>query len=213
MPAMPHGSDTDELIERAGRGDQGARQQLLVRHRARLRQMVALRMDARLAARVDPSDIVQEALADATRHLGAYLRDRPLPFYLWLRRLAWERLVEAQRRHIRARRRSVTREEPQDLPLSDGSAVALADRLLASGTSPSRRLVRDERRRRVLEALDALPERDREVLVLRYLEGLAPAEIGTVLGTTPGAVMTRHTRALARLRGLLDDERPEEDER
>ena len=73
--------DTDELVERARGGDGGARQQLLTRHRKRLRQMVALRMDRRLLARVDPSDVVQEALADAAQELSDYLRHRPLPFY------------------------------------------------------------------------------------------------------------------------------------
>jgi RNA polymerase sigma-70 factor (ECF subfamily) len=208
---MPPGTDTDELIARASRGDDRARQQLLVRHRDRLRQMVAVRIDPRLAARVDPSDIVQEALVEATAHLSDYLRDRPLPFYVWLRRLAWERLVMARRRHVEARRRSVTREGGRDgVDLPDESAAALVDRLLASGTSPSDRLVRDERRRRLLGALEALPERDREVLVLRYLEGLSTDEIAAELGATKGAVMTRHTRALARLRGLIIG-RPEDE--
>src|SRR5947208_13646251 len=112
--------DTDVLVDRAASGDGSARQQLLVRHRGRLRQMVAVRLDPRLAARVDPSDVVQEALADAARKLDGYLRDRPLPFYPWLRRLAWERIVLLHRRHVRSQRRSVTREErPMELP--DGS--------------------------------------------------------------------------------------------
>src|SRR3954470_6739000 len=195
----------DELIERARRGDEPARRQLLehlARQRVRLRQMIAVRMDARLVARVDPSDIVQEALADAIRYLTDYLRDRPLPLYLWLRRLAWERLVAEQRRHIGAQRRSVTREERWDLPLPDRSAAALVDRLLATGTSPSHQLIREERRQRVLMTLADLPPRDREVLVLRYLEQLSTGEIAAVLGISEGAVMTRHTRALARLRGL-----------
>src|SRR5262245_16411262 len=96
MAATSPDNDTGELIERASQGDASARQQLLIRHRERLRLMVALRMDARLVARVDPSDIVQEALVDATHHLDDFLRDRPLPFYLWLRRLAWEQLIKAQ---------------------------------------------------------------------------------------------------------------------
>src|SRR3954447_3666960 len=93
------GADTDALLDRAARGDAEARQQLLDRHRRRLRRMVALRFDRRLAARADPSDVVQEALADAGRKLDGYLRDRPLPFYPWLRQLAWERLVKLRRRH------------------------------------------------------------------------------------------------------------------
>src|SRR4051795_7978520 len=91
---MPHDMDPDELLQKAGRGEDAARQRLLAVHRDRLRRMVAVRMDRRLAARVDPSDVVQEALADAGEHLDGYLRDRPMAFYPWLRHFAWERLVD-----------------------------------------------------------------------------------------------------------------------
>src|SRR6516225_12117126 len=118
--------DTDQLLEKACQGDDPARQQLLARHRRRLHRMVAAHLDRRLAARVDPSDVVQEALDDAARKLDGYLRQRPLPFYPWLRRLAWERLVKLHRRHLRAHRRSVGREEPGLLALPDESALELA---------------------------------------------------------------------------------------
>ena len=110
--------DTEELVERAGLGDEGARQELFVRHRDRLRRMVAVRMDRRLAPRVDPSDVVQEALAEAHEAMSDYLRDRPLPFYPWLRQFAWERLLKLHRHHVDARRRSVDREEPWDAGLA-----------------------------------------------------------------------------------------------
>jgi hypothetical protein len=84
---MPrHAPDTDELLRRAEHGDEQARQTVLIRHRQRLKHMVALRLDRRLAARIDPSDVVQEALLDAARGFDDYLRRRPLPFYPWLRR-------------------------------------------------------------------------------------------------------------------------------
>src|SRR5436309_1383088 len=111
--------DTDTLLARAADGDARAREQLLVRHQGRLRQAVRYRIDRRVAARIDPSDVVQEALADAAAHLPDYLRDRPLPFYPWLRQLALERLVHQHRRHVRAQKRSVTREEVSALPLND----------------------------------------------------------------------------------------------
>src|SRR6185436_2767405 len=120
------------LLRAAESGDGTAVRQLLARHRSRLRQMVAVYLDHRLAARVDPSDVVQEALADAARGLSGYLRERPLPFYPWLRQFAWQRLLQLHRHPIRARRRSVEREVPWDLALPDRSADALADRLLAS---------------------------------------------------------------------------------
>src|SRR3954471_19719524 len=128
---LPRDPDPDELLQQAGRGEDAARQRLLAVHRDRLRRMVAVRMDRRLAARVDPSDIVQEALVEAVQKLDDYARDRPLPFYPWLRQFAWERLVKAHRRHIHAARRSVGREEKGNMPLPDESALDLAERLLA----------------------------------------------------------------------------------
>lgn len=198
--------DTDELLRAAVDGDPTAGPKLLVRHRTRLRQMVAIYLDRRLAARVDPSDVVQEALAAAARGLDDYLRERPLPFYPWLRQFAWQRLLQLHRHHIHAQRRSVDREEPRGMPIPDQSADFLADRLIADGTSPSRRMIRDELCRRVREALDRLAPRDREVLVMRHLEEMRSAEIGAVLGISEGAVRVRHLRALTKLRAMLDDE-------
>jgi RNA polymerase sigma-70 factor (ECF subfamily) len=194
--------DTEVLLRQAAAGDQSACGRLFQRHRQRLKRMVAVRADPRLAARVDPSDVVQEALAEAVARLDAYLRDRPMRFYPWLRKLTEDRLGALHRRHVQARRRSVVREEgPVGLP--DHSAWELADRLFARGPSPSAGLHREELRSRVRLALAALPERDREVLVLRHLEGLPVPEVADVLGTTAGAVRTRHVRALHRLRELL----------
>jgi RNA polymerase sigma-70 factor (ECF subfamily) len=201
--------DTDHLIEQASQGDDRARQQLLGRHRQRLRRMVEVRLDRRLAARVDPSDVVQEALADAAKRLPEYLRDRPLPFYPWLRRLAWERLVKMHRRHLYTRRRSVTREEHGVLALPDESVAELAQRLVGNADSPSRRLLRDELAERVRSALSRLGERDREVLVLRYLEGLTNKEIAAALEISEAAVKMRHLRAMDVLRRALAGEHGE----
>jgi RNA polymerase sigma-70 factor (ECF subfamily) len=206
---MPGGiSETDLLLDRAAAGDRSAREDLVQRHRKRLRRKVALRLDRRLAARVDPSDIVQEALADAADRLDDYLHERPMPYYPWLRRLAWDRLDKAYRRH-RAGRRSVAREEPPALP--DESALKLAERLLAPDTDPSQAVLRKERRQRVRALLDRLPPGDREVLVLRFLEGLSTSEAAAVLEIRPGTVRLRLMRALQRLRSHLGADLLEED--
>ncbi|MFO0846312.1 MAG: sigma-70 family RNA polymerase sigma factor [Gemmataceae bacterium] len=205
MPSQS-GPDTDELLDLAKRGEGQARQQLLTRHRDRLRKMVAYHMDRRVAGRIDPSDVVQEALADAARELSEYLRRRPVPFYPWLRQLAWDRLVELHRRHLHAGKRSVRREEPGLFELPDESAVELAGRLASLASSPSAHVVREEVGRRVREALTHLGERDREVLVLRHLEQLSTAEAAAVLGLSEAAFKSRHLRALQRLRGQLGEE-------
>jgi RNA polymerase sigma-70 factor (ECF subfamily) len=201
-------ADSDELIVLAAAGHDAATQELLLRHRARLRQMVAVRIDVRLSARVDPSDIVQEALLDASRKLPGYLRDRPLPFYAWLRSLTLERLIQLHRKHILADKRAPDREVRADASLSHESAWQLADRLLAATTAdPLAKAIREERRRRVHEALESLLPHEREVLVLRYLEQLSTSETAAVLNVSESAAKMRHLRALERMRCLLD-ERP-----
>jgi RNA polymerase sigma-70 factor (ECF subfamily) len=202
----PREGDTDALLERARSGDDSACQQLLTRHRPRLRRMIAVHLDNRLAARVDPSDVVQEALTDAARKLSDYLRRRPLPFYPWLRQLAWERLVKVHRRHLHAQKRAATREAEPAPGLSSASADELGRRLLAAGPSPSKQLARKELQARVQAALGQLPDQDRQVIVMRYLEQLTIAEIAAVLGVTESAAKSRHFRALERLRTLLANE-------
>src|SRR5215471_9637041 len=147
--------DTEELLGRAATGDHGAREQLLERHRRRLVQMVAVRLDERLKARLDPSDVVQEALMDADRDLSDFLRERPVPFYVWLRHLTWQRLVKLHQHH-QAGKRKVSREQPA--LLSGDSAAILAKRLLGSAASPSSLPVRKELQRRVQDGLNQLAE-------------------------------------------------------
>ncbi len=199
-----HEPDTEVLIERAAGGDARAGQLLLARHRRRLRRMVALRMDRRLAARVDPSDVVQDALMAAALRLPEFLRSRPLPFYPWLRRLAFDRLVELNRLHLRAKKRSVSREEAGVWDLPEDSAAELAGRLADGGVGPSQSVLRDELRSRIRQGLLRLPDRDREILVLRHLEQMTVKECAASLGITEGAAKVRHLRALERLRELLE---------
>ena len=203
MPISPD-ADTDELLLLAEHGEQLAVQRLLERHRPRLRRMIEVRLDKRLSPRVDPSDIIQVSLLDASRRLSDYLATRPLPFYPWLRAIAYSRLQDEYRRHVRAKRRSVKLEEPM-APLPDQSAMLLASQFIASGTSPSQRLLREESQRRIRAALAQLDPTDREILVLRHLEQMPVAEIAALLSISEGAVKMRRLRAIERLRHLLDN--------
>lgn len=194
--------DTDLLLDRVAQGESSAASALLTRHHARLRRMVELRMDARLAARCDPSDIVQTALAEAHARLPAYAAERPIPFYPWLRRIAWETLLQMHRRHIGAKRRSVLREEA--LPLSAGSELLLAQRL-AAANPPSAQLLRHEIQQRVQHAIAQLPDASREVIVLKHLEELSFQDAAAVLGITPAAIYSRYYRAIQSLHRLLNE--------
>ena len=194
---------TQGLLDRAGHGDIVARHELLERFRQYLRSLIAVRLDRRVARRVDASDIVQEALADASERMDDYLRARPLPFLDWLRRLARDRVVDAHRRHLGSLRRSVARERATS-EMTDASVAELGRRLLAPDTSPSNRLDRRERFERIAAALAKLQDRDREVLVMWYLEQRNTHEIANTLGITERGVRSRHLRALLRLRLCID---------
>lgn len=197
--------DTDDLIRRAASGERGAISPLLDRHRSRLRRVVALRMNRRLAQRLDPSDIVQETMLEATRRLPEYLKKPAVPFFVWLRQMGLERVIDQERRHLHARKRGAGREVgPGDLP---GSSVhVLARKLIGHEPGPDTAALRDERRRQVRAALERLAEADRVVLVLRYVEQLSLKEIAGVVQSSEAAVKVRHFRALKRLRALLEDE-------
>jgi RNA polymerase sigma-70 factor, ECF subfamily len=199
--------ETDVLICDAARGDADAMRSLLGRHRARLRRMIAARLDSQLAARVDASDVVQEALLDAARKLTQYARERPLPFYAWLYRLAAERVADVHRRHWRCASRSVRREEIVTTTRPEVSARILADRLIATDPTPGHLLIRKERKEQVQAALARLAPSDREVLVLRYLEDLSFSEIAAILAIGEGAAKMRHLRALQRMRTHIDCDR------
>jgi RNA polymerase sigma-70 factor, ECF subfamily len=197
--------DTETLLGQIANGNDDARQQLLQRFQKRLRQMFAVRIDDRLAARIDASDVVQETLLEAALELPRYLAERPLPFYPWLRQIGWRRLSRLYEYHVTAQRRSVSRENLQELPLSEHSLGPLANRLLSCGPSPSDVVASREQRQQVRMALAQLSENDREVLVLRFLEHLSLEEIAAILGIREGAVRVRQLRALQRLRKVLGD--------
>jgi RNA polymerase sigma-70 factor (ECF subfamily) len=164
---------------------------------------VELRIDPRLAARVDASDVVQDTIAEATRRMSDYAHQRPMPFYPWLRRLAWQRLLDLYRRHVQAEKRSVLREQDLDAFLPDQSAMQLADCLATSGSSPSRQSIRKEQRHRVQDALSQMNPRDRDLLTMIYLEQMPINEVSVVLGISAKATEMRHLRALDRLRRIL----------
>lgn len=196
--------DWDELAELAQRGDSAAIGMLLVQHRGRLLRMVHLRMDQRLQGRIDPGDVVQEACAEAARRLDEFLRRPEVPFYIWLRFLTAQKLVELHRHHVRVKARTVDREVPLFQGwLPEASSTLLAAQLLGRATTPSQAAIRAERQCRLQDALDELDSGDREILVLRHFEQLSNVEAAGVLGLNESTASRRHLRALKRLKRIL----------
>src|SRR5262249_14171796 len=116
-----------ELIERARSGDRAALNALLARHRDRLCRMVEMRLDSRVQARLDASDVVQEAFVEVPARLQEYLRDPKLPLFLWLRLVVGERLVRLHRHHLGTQMRDAGREVSLyrgALPAASSAALA-----------------------------------------------------------------------------------------
>jgi RNA polymerase sigma-70 factor (ECF subfamily) len=195
----PDSAETQDLLRQAQAGDRRAFEQLFARYRAYLHQFIALRLDPKLRARIDPSDVVQEAQLEAFRRLGDFLQRQPMPFRVWLRQTAYERLLKLREHHVATARRSLQREQP----LPQRSSLLLAQHFLATGSTPSQRFSRREIARRVNQALAQLPEADREVLLMRHFERLSYEEVAAVLQIAAAAARKRYGRALLRLQRLL----------
>ena len=202
---MEHNSsETSRLLERARAGDVDALNSIFTRHRERLRRMVDIRLDRRLQARLDASDVVQEAYLEVAQRLNEYLLDPKLPLFLWLRLVVGQRLMKLHRYHLGTQRRDVGREVSLcRQPFPAASSAALAAQLLGKQTSPTQAALRAERMLRIQEALNTLDPFDREVLSLRHFEELTRAETAQVLGIEESAAAKRYVRAMKRLTDIL----------
>lgn len=193
------------LLDKARRGDGDAVNGLLERHRAAIRRMIDRRMDRAVQRRVDASDIVQDVLVEANRRLGDYLANPTMPFGLWLRHMARDRLIDAHRRHRVASTRSVDREVPLvTAAAADRSEADLAGQLTDRELTPAAAATWHELERRFAAAVDQLDEVDRQIVLLRHFEHLSTAEAAETLGLSKPAAGMRYLRAMRRLRGLLE---------
>lgn len=191
FPGQPTMADLGEHFERV---------------RPRLERMLAVRLDPRVRRRVEPADILQEAYLEAARGLSEYLEQRPLPFFLWLRRITGLKLAEFHRKHLGAARRDAGREiTPGGIPAA--STASMAGYFVDPSRSPAQSAARLEILEKVENALRELEELDREVLAMRYFEELSNEETATALGLTPSGATKRHVRALRRLRSVLPQAR------
>jgi RNA polymerase sigma-70 factor (ECF subfamily) len=202
---MPEETDeNNELLRLAAAGDGESWQALVDGSRHRLRRMVAFRLDQRLCGRVDPSDVLQDAYLEAWRDLGSYLNRPEIPFFLWLRGIAGNKLRELHRHHLGTRMRDPRREVPiHGGVMPETTTTALTEGLLGNLTRASDEAVRLELKLRLQDALNSMDPLDREVLALRHFEQLSPVETARVLGIKEKAAGMRYVRALRRLKEIL----------
>lgn len=203
----PDADQTEALLRQAREGDGGAVEQLLAGHREPLRKAVGQRLDPQLARRVDASDIVQDVLIEANRRLRDYLDNPTMPFALWLRHLARDRMIDAHRYHRQAQRRSLDREQTGQAPAwADESSVQFIAELLDRDRTPASAAIQQELERRLWQAIDTLDDADRQVILMRHQEQKSNQDVAAQLGLTEAAASMRYLRALRRLRAALQPE-------
>ena len=205
----PEEEKTQELIANVKHGDSDAVNRLLQRHREAIKRLIDLRMDHKLKQRVDASDIIQDVLVEANRRMEDYVQAEPMPFHLWLRQIAQDRIIDAHRRHRVAARRSLDREQPLVSPgYNEQSTIQLAAQLAGNEKSPAEQMALQELREQFASAVDELDEQDRDIVMMRHFEQLSNSEVAQALNLSAAAASMRYLRAIRRLRtviGVEDD--------
>jgi RNA polymerase sigma-70 factor (ECF subfamily) len=176
------------------------------RHRPRLLAFIARRMGAGLRQRLDPEDIVQEVSLAAVRPPHA---DEPEgtgrdPFG-WLCHVAEQRIIDAHRRHFAAAKRDAGREVSLDAarPVHASDLPGFASLLAVSLTTPSEAFSRGAREYRLAAAVETLPAEQRDVIRMRYVEGLSTKEIAERTGRSDGAIRVMLSRTVQKLQQIL----------
>ena len=199
--------DPEREERRLREGDREALGALFSEQERRLKRWVESRLDPRLAGRLAASDVVQEIYLDAEKRLE-HFRDRPeMPFRVWIRLLADQKMIDVRRRHFGAQARDAGREVSIDggrAASPNTSAVGLAACLAGDLTSPSRAAIRRETLDQLVGAIEGMDPIDREVLTLRHFDELTNDDVAHYLGIPKGTASKRYVRALGRLRLILE---------
>lgn len=202
----PSDDQTETLLNAARGGNADAVNQLLEKHRGSVRRLVEMRLDRKVQRRVDVSDVVQDVMIEANGRLDKYLDDPVMAFHLWLRQIAWDRIIDTYRRHRVSAKRNMDREQPMSVPAgANQSTMELAVQLCDPGLTPAAAATQRELADKVESVIEMLGDQDREIILMRHYEHLSNLEIAEVLKLNPPAASMRYLRALRRLRELLEE--------
>jgi len=196
--------DFDALLARLKEGDREVLAELFSRHRERLARGIRFRLDSRLQPRLDVEDILQEVYLHASQRIASFLGDSEQSFFIWLRMVAGQTLIDLHRRHLGAQARNAAREVPGlggRYPRATSTSIAF--QIAADRTSPSQAAIRHEMSSQLEAAIESMDPIDREILALRHFEELTNAEVAEELNIGQKAASIRYVRALGRLKGIL----------
>ncbi|QDT53636.1 ECF RNA polymerase sigma factor SigD [Caulifigura coniformis] len=177
--------------------------ELLKEKQPQLLAYINRQLGSRLKQKVEAEDILQEATIDAVRRVAEFEQLQREPFG-WLCQIAEHRLIDAHRRFFQSQKRAGEREMSIDADRADDGGK-FADLLAVSMTTASQALSRNQKEFQLQVALQELPEETREVLRLRYVDGLQTKEIAERLGKTDGAIRVLLTRSVQKLQEKLTD--------
>jgi RNA polymerase sigma-70 factor (ECF subfamily) len=184
-------------------GPPAAPEELFGKFRNYLRFLARLHLDLRLKGKLDPSDVVQQTLLEAYAKRGQFRGHGEGEWLAWLRQVLAHNLADALRAFAQAKRH-LAREQPLAEALQASSARLEA--WLADGRpSPPEQAERHERALRLADALELLPEAQREALVLQHWHGWTLAQMADHLGRSQTAVAGLPKRGLKQLRRHLQD--------
>ncbi len=194
-------NETEEIFERARSGDKIAFEELFSRHRGKLRNMIAVRMDRRIAARVDASDLLQETYMEAFKRMPQYMGQKErMTFYAWLYWIAHEKVLGANRRHVGTQKRTVRNEVPL-MPVD--SSAKFVSGLIGRVPTPSQELAKAELAEQLHAALGRLDPDEGNLIFWRHFEQLSTREVAELLDITEAAASKRYLRAVERLIRIL----------
>ncbi len=155
----PVDEQTETLLTAVKAGDEDAVNRLLERHRAPIRRLIELRLDRKVRQRVDVSDVVQDVMIEANGRLEKYLDDPVMAFHLWLRQIAWDRIIDTYRRHRVSAKRNMDREQPMSAPAGpDHSTMEFAVQLCDPGLTPQAAATQREIAVKVEAAIERLAD-------------------------------------------------------
>jgi RNA polymerase sigma-70 factor (ECF subfamily) len=192
---------TNALLEQARQGDREALGRLLEAQRSALRRLAERQLEGRIAVRVDASDIIQQTFLEAHRSFPQFAGQDVRQLAAWLEGILDHKVAGAIRDHALLQKRNVQRD--RSLDDSHGGMASLKQQLDAGHSTPSQKAMRGEEEQLLSQALNVLPNDQREAVRLRHLEGWALADIARHLGRSPAATAGLIKRGMQALRRHL----------
>lgn len=203
---MTRSRPESELVPLALEGDKEAAAELFQVYRARLRKMVELRMHAKVRARIDASDVLQESLVEVIRQIGSFKdKQETMPVFTWMRLITGSQIKQFHRRHLGVEKRDAKREISLLKSAPAASSIFLANQLAGQFTSVDRNLRKVDAAEKLEMVLNEMEPSDREIIAMRHFEELTTEEMAVELGLTRSGVLKRYGRALRRLTEVVGD--------